>query len=138
MNEYFVHRATFDKYYNCSLYDVNSIPIAERTHYFIGILQLLVASILEILHGLCLYAMTRKHIFKLDIYKMMFSLGIAQVVGMIFTTGQAQHISIFLEWSIALTLWLLNWLVLLEWLVGTTKQHQCFIVSESLFNCNNI
>uniref|UniRef100_A0A915E9A9 Uncharacterized protein n=1 Tax=Ditylenchus dipsaci TaxID=166011 RepID=A0A915E9A9_9BILA len=32
----------------------------------------------------------RKHIFKLDIYKMMFSLGVAEVVGMIFTTGQAQ------------------------------------------------
>uniref|UniRef100_A0A915EB28 Transposase n=1 Tax=Ditylenchus dipsaci TaxID=166011 RepID=A0A915EB28_9BILA len=47
MNQYILHRDTFDKYYNCSLYDVNSIPLAQRTHYFIGISQLLLSTFLE-------------------------------------------------------------------------------------------
>ncbi|KAH7676135.1 Protein SRT-33, partial [Aphelenchoides avenae] len=73
---YFFDRPYFDEMYNCSFYNVDDIPQAERRSTLQGILLLVVGTFFLVLYIPCLYAMLRPKNFKNACYKFMAYLAI--------------------------------------------------------------
>lgn len=86
---YFFDRPYFEEMYNCSFYNVDNIPQAERRSTFQGVLLLVVGSSflvrrfpsqplrnsVQVLYIPCLYAMLRPKNFENACYKFMAYLG---------------------------------------------------------------
>ncbi|KAH7717208.1 SRT-52 protein [Aphelenchoides avenae] len=80
MEWYFFEPERVQRLYNCSFYDVNSIPLEERTHPLMGISWIIMFCFFESLYIPCLWAM-RKLLAK-PCYKFMFYVGCADVVAL--------------------------------------------------------
>ncbi|KAI6217014.1 hypothetical protein M3Y95_01245600 [Aphelenchoides besseyi] len=52
----------FLRLYNCSFYQVDSIPIEKRKHFGFGLLILILGVFYELLYVPCVYALSRKHV----------------------------------------------------------------------------
>ncbi|KAI1693778.1 serpentine type 7TM GPCR chemoreceptor srt domain-containing protein [Ditylenchus destructor] len=67
----------FQRYYNCSTYDVNEIPVEERRGIGIGILYIAIGIFIEVIYLPCLWAIWRL-MGKRDseCYRLMFILGV--------------------------------------------------------------
>ncbi|KAH7687823.1 SRT-29 protein, partial [Aphelenchoides avenae] len=75
---YFSDHAEYDRYYNCTSYDVDSIPIDARKHQGLGLLMVLMATSFSAMYLPCLMIF-RRHLQK-PAYKIMLFIGVADVV----------------------------------------------------------
>jgi len=73
-------RRRWERYYNCSSYNVEEIPLEERQHPFHALFMIPVAMSLEFLCFLALYAISRPHLIRSPSYKMMFALEVTEMV----------------------------------------------------------
>ncbi|KAI1712315.1 serpentine type 7TM GPCR chemoreceptor srt domain-containing protein [Ditylenchus destructor] len=81
MELYLSNSTEFYRLYNCSTYDVDYIPLANRTQYVLrGTTFMALFALFEILYIPCLFAIY-KHIEQ-PCYKIMFFVGIIDVVGL--------------------------------------------------------
>ncbi|KAI1707427.1 serpentine type 7TM GPCR chemoreceptor srt domain-containing protein [Ditylenchus destructor] len=71
------NRQEFLRYYNCSTYDVNDIPLEERRQVWIGLLYIGIGIFIEVIYLPCIWAIWRL-INKRDseCYRLMFILGV--------------------------------------------------------------
>ncbi|CAD5223920.1 unnamed protein product [Bursaphelenchus okinawaensis] len=86
MNEFIFERAKFQQRYNCTFYNVDSIPVAERQHDYIGLVYVTVCPPLMFLYLLCLLCIWISEQFKRPTYKLMFIMGMIHISGLT-TTG---------------------------------------------------
>ncbi|KAI1697788.1 serpentine type 7TM GPCR chemoreceptor srt domain-containing protein [Ditylenchus destructor] len=77
MDTYIYDRKAFELHYNCSFYDVDSIPLEKRQHIVMGWAFIILFSVTEILYIPCLFSMW-KHLEQ-NSYKFMFVLGVIDV-----------------------------------------------------------
>ncbi|KAI1702837.1 serpentine type 7TM GPCR chemoreceptor srt domain-containing protein [Ditylenchus destructor] len=91
MDDLLVNRHVFIKHYNCALYDVESIPLEERQHSIHGVYMVSISMFLEVLCGLCLYAISRPQLISSPSYKLMFALELSEMIE-IFVVGIAAAI----------------------------------------------
>ncbi|KAI1701638.1 serpentine type 7TM GPCR chemoreceptor srt domain-containing protein [Ditylenchus destructor] len=78
MNTYLFDRVTYEKYYNCSAYETDEIPLAERRHIVLGSIHIGCFFILEPLYLLCLSAIRKR--LDAPCYKIMFFMGVMDVL----------------------------------------------------------
>uniref|UniRef100_A0A915ENL8 Uncharacterized protein n=1 Tax=Ditylenchus dipsaci TaxID=166011 RepID=A0A915ENL8_9BILA len=83
MNEFLLHRESYNEHYNCSTYNVNTISLTSRQRFWVGITEYLLFLVLETMYFLCLYAISRPKLIKSESYKIMFTLGVVEMIGMI-------------------------------------------------------
>jgi hypothetical protein len=67
--------AKFNRLYNCSFYDYNSIPLEQRQHRFLGWVIIVSYVVFFVCYSFCLYAMVAAEHFKKASYRLMFLLG---------------------------------------------------------------
>ncbi|KAL3073904.1 hypothetical protein niasHT_023665 [Heterodera trifolii] len=80
MDKFWWNAADFDRFYNCSSYKIEMVPIESRQKLFLGILMLLFFFAAEVLYVPCLVLMWRH--LKESCYKIMFSIGLADFVAL--------------------------------------------------------
>ncbi|KAI1701194.1 serpentine type 7TM GPCR chemoreceptor srt domain-containing protein [Ditylenchus destructor] len=80
---YFLEPAEFSLYYNCSSYDVNSIPVEQRAHLFRGILFITLAVFLEVCYLPCMYAMACRRQRAEHCYRLMLFLGAIEMTALL-------------------------------------------------------
>uniref|UniRef100_A0A915D5C1 Uncharacterized protein n=1 Tax=Ditylenchus dipsaci TaxID=166011 RepID=A0A915D5C1_9BILA len=88
MEFYLFHYSDYQKLYNCSIYEVEDIPLEDRQHIILGSTFLILFVAFELLYIPCLFAIW-KHL-RNPCYKLMFFMGLIDVVIMIipgFLTG---------------------------------------------------
>ncbi|KAI1702013.1 serpentine type 7TM GPCR chemoreceptor srt domain-containing protein [Ditylenchus destructor] len=78
MDTYLFDRVTYEKYYNCSAYEIDQIPLAERRHIILGSIHVGCFFILEPLYLLCLCSIHKR--LDAPCYKIMFFMGLADVL----------------------------------------------------------
>ncbi|KAI1705054.1 serpentine type 7TM GPCR chemoreceptor srt domain-containing protein [Ditylenchus destructor] len=71
----------FNQYYNCSSYDVDDIPVEQRKHFFEGLSFIVLGIMLEMCYVPCLYAMFSVRMRRQACYRLMFYMGIVEVLG---------------------------------------------------------
>ncbi|KAI1692921.1 serpentine type 7TM GPCR chemoreceptor srt domain-containing protein [Ditylenchus destructor] len=81
LKEYLFDDTEFDRLYNCSMYEVDSIPFDKRQHLILGWIFIALFAIFEILYIPCIFAIS-KHL-QHSSFKIMFYIGIADVIIMI-------------------------------------------------------
>uniref|UniRef100_A0A915DWN2 G-protein coupled receptors family 1 profile domain-containing protein n=1 Tax=Ditylenchus dipsaci TaxID=166011 RepID=A0A915DWN2_9BILA len=89
LKTYFLHPDQFDRYYNCTAYDVDSIALDQRRHPFRAIVFCVLGVFYELIYLPCLYAIwkcSKKHAQQASCYRLMFLLGLSDVVGIMLTT----------------------------------------------------
>ncbi|KAI1696089.1 serpentine type 7TM GPCR chemoreceptor srt domain-containing protein [Ditylenchus destructor] len=67
----------FQRYYNCSTYDVNEIPVETRRQVGVGFIYIIIGIFIEVIYLPCLWAIWRlmdKRDF--ECYRLMFILGV--------------------------------------------------------------
>ncbi|KAI1703861.1 serpentine type 7TM GPCR chemoreceptor srt domain-containing protein [Ditylenchus destructor] len=74
----------FLRYYNCSTYDVNDIPVDERSQVWVGFLYICIGIFIEVIYLPCIWAIWRL-INKRDTecYRLMFILGVIDCVSIL-------------------------------------------------------
>ncbi|KAI1696412.1 serpentine type 7TM GPCR chemoreceptor srt domain-containing protein [Ditylenchus destructor] len=82
LGTYFLGTSEFNLYYNCSTYDVNSIPLDERAHPYRGLLLIVLGISLEICYIPCIYAMTCPRQRVQHCYRLMLFLGICEMISL--------------------------------------------------------
>ncbi|KAI1706634.1 serpentine type 7TM GPCR chemoreceptor srt domain-containing protein [Ditylenchus destructor] len=82
LRTYFLDSAEFNLYYNCSSYDVNSIPLKQRAHPYRGLLLIMLGSVLEICYVPCIYAMLCRRQRAQHCYRLMLFLGICEMISL--------------------------------------------------------
>ncbi|KAI1698989.1 serpentine type 7TM GPCR chemoreceptor srt domain-containing protein [Ditylenchus destructor] len=76
MNTFFFHRDEFNYYYNCSLYDVDFVPVEKRRRIGFGIVYISLFVFLELLYAPVLYVLFTSKKFASSSYRIMLLLGI--------------------------------------------------------------
>ncbi|KAI1710706.1 serpentine type 7TM GPCR chemoreceptor srt domain-containing protein [Ditylenchus destructor] len=79
MEMYFFRHAEWERLYNCSLYQVDDVPLENRQHVFLGTTFIILSIIFMTLYIPCIIAV-RKHIKKNTCYKFLFFLGIVDIL----------------------------------------------------------
>ena len=80
-------RDEFSKLYNCSFYDVDSVPLHRRQHVYIGISMVIMFFVFEVLYIPSLFIMKKPIFFKQSCYKIMFFMGVVDVACLIINAG---------------------------------------------------
>ncbi|KAI1718182.1 serpentine type 7TM GPCR chemoreceptor srt domain-containing protein [Ditylenchus destructor] len=80
MDTYTFDKAAYDLHYNCSFYDVDSIPLEQRKHTVLGWMFIIFFVVTEMIYIPCIFAIW-KHLEQ-STYKFMFFLGLIDVFGM--------------------------------------------------------
>ncbi|KAI1700713.1 serpentine type 7TM GPCR chemoreceptor srt domain-containing protein [Ditylenchus destructor] len=80
MELYLFRPAEYEKLYNCSVYNIEDVPLANRTHTVLGASIIVLFIIFEILYIPCLFVIA-KHL-KQSCYKFMLAIGITDVIVM--------------------------------------------------------
>ncbi|KAH7718374.1 Protein SRT-40 [Aphelenchoides avenae] len=75
----------FRRLYNCS-YDVDYVPIEQRTHPVIGVALILATLVYEVAYVPCMFVFWR-HMRYSSCYKIMFYLGVVDIINMVFVGG---------------------------------------------------
>ncbi|KAI1710658.1 serpentine type 7TM GPCR chemoreceptor srt domain-containing protein [Ditylenchus destructor] len=78
MELYLLHPVEYEKLYNCSVYNIEEIPLENRTHKLLGFCFIALFLVFEGLYIPCIFAI-RKHL-KQSCYKFMFAIGITDVI----------------------------------------------------------
>ncbi|KAI1710868.1 serpentine type 7TM GPCR chemoreceptor srt domain-containing protein [Ditylenchus destructor] len=78
---FLLNEKEFQRYYNCSAYNVDIIPVEERRHVFQGITLLLLGVLLEIFYLPCLYAMCQRRLIRQACYRFMLYMGLCHIIG---------------------------------------------------------
>uniref|UniRef100_A0A183BKT0 Serpentine Receptor, class T n=1 Tax=Globodera pallida TaxID=36090 RepID=A0A183BKT0_GLOPA len=78
MDVYFFHPDVYERYYNCSSYSIDSVPLEARRHIVLGILFIILGVVCEILYVPCMIAI-RKHM-DFTCYRLMFYIAIADML----------------------------------------------------------
>ena len=73
--------------YNCSFYDVDSIPLNQRQHVLIGVSLVVMFFIFEILYIPSLIVMRKPTFYQQSCYKIMFYMGVVDVLCMVMNGG---------------------------------------------------
>ncbi|KAI1696468.1 serpentine type 7TM GPCR chemoreceptor srt domain-containing protein [Ditylenchus destructor] len=93
----------FQRYYNCSTYDVNEIPVDKRRNIGVGFIYIGIGIFIEVIYLPCLWAIWRlmdKRDF--ECYRLMFVLGVidcSSVVVNAFLVGFDPKVEEFSTWS---------------------------------------
>ncbi|KAI6177869.1 hypothetical protein M3Y97_00954100 [Aphelenchoides bicaudatus] len=82
MEVFFFEPQTYQRLYNCSFYDVNSIPIEKRQNLVLGSIVLLCYFVFFSLYSLVVYAMLRSQYRNQETYRLMIFLGIIHCLGL--------------------------------------------------------
>uniref|UniRef100_A0A7E4UTY5 G_PROTEIN_RECEP_F1_2 domain-containing protein n=1 Tax=Panagrellus redivivus TaxID=6233 RepID=A0A7E4UTY5_PANRE len=80
MNKLLFDHQTYELGYNCSFYDVNLIPLAERQHPIVGSIFIVTAILMILLYIPCLLVFCRGRFRKQPCYKLMIFLGVIDVL----------------------------------------------------------
>lgn len=80
MDLYLFHQDTFQRHYNCGFYSVDSIPLANRQHPWLGAGLVTLYVVLELLYLPCLIVIW-SHIQQ-SCYKFMFFVGAVDILTM--------------------------------------------------------
>ncbi|KAI6237927.1 hypothetical protein M3Y95_00316300 [Aphelenchoides besseyi] len=72
----------YERLYNCSFYDVNSLPIENRRHRFWGLFFLFLYSVCFFLYIVCMIAMLTMEQRKQASYQIMILLGVIHCIGL--------------------------------------------------------
>ncbi|KAF7634184.1 hypothetical protein Mgra_00006481 [Meloidogyne graminicola] len=89
MNVYFFYPNEYEHLYNCSIYNINQIPIEKRQHKLLGIFFIILSTIYEVLYIPCLFSIF-KRMKDSHCYKIMFFIGIIDMATILcpgFLTG---------------------------------------------------
>ncbi|KAI1712316.1 serpentine type 7TM GPCR chemoreceptor srt domain-containing protein [Ditylenchus destructor] len=86
LGTFLVNYEEWIQHYNCSMYDVDRIPLEQRSRPVRGILLMAIGIILETCYILCIYAMCKKAQRRQQCYKIMIYLGLVEIFG-IFLDG---------------------------------------------------
>ncbi|KAI1695973.1 serpentine type 7TM GPCR chemoreceptor srt domain-containing protein [Ditylenchus destructor] len=78
MELYMLHPVEYEKLYNCSVYNIEEIPLEKRTNKLLGACFIVLFFVFETLYIPCIFAI-RKHINQ-PCYKFMFAIGITDVI----------------------------------------------------------
>uniref|UniRef100_A0A915NLK1 Uncharacterized protein n=3 Tax=Meloidogyne TaxID=189290 RepID=A0A915NLK1_9BILA len=70
----------FERNYNCSFYDYNSIPVENRRNLIVGIILLILYVIFEVLYLPCLGVFAQKENLRESCYKLMLFMGILSMI----------------------------------------------------------
>ena len=81
----------FSKLYNCSFYDVDSIPRERRQHVFVGLSMIIMFIAFEILYIPSLLVMKKPSFFKQSCYKIMFFMGVIDVICLCINAGSTGY-----------------------------------------------
>uniref|UniRef100_A0A914P5B0 Uncharacterized protein n=1 Tax=Panagrolaimus davidi TaxID=227884 RepID=A0A914P5B0_9BILA len=84
------NRREFIKLYNCSFFDIESVPLEKRQHPFIGMTLVIFFTVFEFLYIPSLLIMRKKQFYAQPCYKIMHFIGIVDVLSLsanAFTTG---------------------------------------------------
>lgn len=80
LNQYFFHYEEFMLHYNCSAYEVNSIPLEQRRHLDRGLILFLLGLVLEACYIPCVYVMLRtQQLRRQPCYQLMIQLGFIDI-----------------------------------------------------------
>ncbi|KAI6171539.1 hypothetical protein M3Y97_01027600 [Aphelenchoides bicaudatus] len=94
--ELFVQSENFQRLYNCSFYDVDSIPVEKRQDRVYAVLLASLGIIFELMYIPCLYALSRKQVLAASFcYKLMLLMGIFDFVLLAFTS----LVSAYFSWT---------------------------------------
>ncbi|KAI1698893.1 serpentine type 7TM GPCR chemoreceptor srt domain-containing protein [Ditylenchus destructor] len=119
------------------MYNVESIPIEERSHPVIGSTIILLCVILEVCYIPCIYAMCQKNQRQQHGYKLMIYLGLVEVTGILvssqagwwFIEGAAfcsHPLSIYFNCILGVGLWVMESTILLS-----LALNRCLVVYDS-------
>ncbi|KAI1706597.1 serpentine type 7TM GPCR chemoreceptor srt domain-containing protein [Ditylenchus destructor] len=78
MDTYFFDRLTYQKYYNCTAYNIEQVPFKDRQNILIGSVYIGLFFVFEILYFPCIMAIYRR--INQSCYKIMFFMGIVDVL----------------------------------------------------------
>ncbi|KAE9547288.1 hypothetical protein FO519_009501 [Halicephalobus sp. NKZ332] len=87
-------RDDFSQLYNCSFYNVDSIPLSRRQHFYIGTSMIIMFFIFEMMYLPSLFVMRKPSFFKQSCYKIMFFMGIVDVICLFINTGSTGYFAI--------------------------------------------
>nr|CAD2204742.1 unnamed protein product [Meloidogyne enterolobii] len=89
MDLYFFHHNDYERLYNCSIYNIDQIPLEKRQHKILGIFVISLSTIYEILYIPCMFSIW-KRMANSHCYKIMFAIGVidmATILAAGFLTG---------------------------------------------------
>uniref|UniRef100_A0A183BIS4 G_PROTEIN_RECEP_F1_2 domain-containing protein n=1 Tax=Globodera pallida TaxID=36090 RepID=A0A183BIS4_GLOPA len=70
----------FQRFYNCSFYDYESVPRMARKNMLVGIILLMLYAVFEILYLPCLAVFARRENIRESCYKLMLFMGILSMI----------------------------------------------------------
>lgn len=80
----FEHESSYARLYNCSLYKVEDVPLAQRQHFALGVLLIVLFVIFQLLYVPCIVAISR-HLQHAS-FRIMLYIGVLDIFGL-FITG---------------------------------------------------
>uniref|UniRef100_A0A914M5N0 Uncharacterized protein n=2 Tax=Meloidogyne incognita TaxID=6306 RepID=A0A914M5N0_MELIC len=75
MDLYFFHHDEYERLYNCSLYNIDQIPLEKRQHKILGIFLFSLSTLCEILYIPCMFSIWNR-MANSHCYKIMFYIGV--------------------------------------------------------------
>ncbi|KAI1706807.1 serpentine type 7TM GPCR chemoreceptor srt domain-containing protein [Ditylenchus destructor] len=140
LSDFVFHHDEFMFHYNCSRYEVNSIPVQERRNVFVGILFVSLGALYQLLYVPCVWAIFQQLKQKscATCYIFMLYLGIADVIGL-FCTGwqcgiQSLKGIVFCQWP--LPAFCISNIGVLCWYIGNSTTlvlaiNRCLVIYDN-------
>nr|CAD2185477.1 unnamed protein product [Meloidogyne enterolobii] len=82
MELYLFNQNEYERLYNCSIYNIDQIPLEKRQHKILGIFFIILSTIYVILYIPCMYSIW-KRMANSNCYKIMFVMGVVDMAAVL-------------------------------------------------------